>query len=114
MFFLLMVPVFFLVSAVHGYLRLYAPSNMLITWMRISPPRWRYLPLLAGLAAATLIAMHLLAEAVADGAPGWLNLIVLMLAWDTIKFVLLAVHELVRVVFRCLVGLPRLVMKAGC
>lgn len=113
MHFLLMVPVFFLVSAVHGYLQLYAPSSMLITWIRMSPPRWRYLPLLAGLAAATLIAMHLLAEAVADGAPGWLNLIVLILAWDTIKFALLAVHELVRVVYGCLLGLPCVVTKSG-
>lgn len=86
MFFLLMVPVFFLVSTVHGYLQLYAPSNMVVTWIRMSPPRSRHVLLMAGLAAVTLIAMHLLDLAIAAGAPGWLNLIVLILVWDTIKF----------------------------
>lgn len=96
MFLLLIVPVFFLVSAAHGYLQLYAPSNRLVTWIRSSPPRWRYVPLLTALAAASLIAMHMLDEAVAAGAPGWLSLVVMVLAWDTIKFALLAVHTAVR------------------
>ncbi|HXH78413.1 hypothetical protein [Nocardioides sp.] len=100
MFLLLMVPVFFLVSAAHGYLQLYAPSNRLITWIRSSPPRWRYVPLLTALAAATLTTMHMLDEAVAAGAPGWLSLVAMVLAWDTIKFALLAVHTTVRKVLR--------------
>ena len=104
MFFLLMVPVFFFVSAVHGYLQLYAPSNMLVTWIRMTPPRWRHVPFLAGLAVATLIAMHLLAEAVAVGAPGWLNLVVLILAWNAIKLGLAAAFGSTRCLFRSLLG----------
>ena len=37
------------------------------------------------LAGLLLVGMHVLAEAVAAGAPGWLNLVVLVLAWDAIK-----------------------------
>jgi hypothetical protein len=97
MFFLLMVPVFFLVSTAHRYLQLYAPSNMLITWMRVAQPRGRHaLLLLSVLASTALLAMHVLAQAVAAGAPGWLNLIVLILAWDAIKLGLAAVFVTLR------------------
>lgn len=100
MFFLLMVPVFVLVIAAHGHLQLYAPSNMLVTWIRMTQPRWRHVLFLAGLAAATLMAMHLLAEAVAAGAPGWLHLVVLILAWDAIKLGLAAAFGSTRCLFR--------------
>ena len=36
-------------------------------------------------ATMTLAVMHLLAGAVAGGLPGWLNPVVLILAWDTLK-----------------------------
>ncbi|MDT9591599.1 hypothetical protein RDV89_00875 [Nocardioides zeae] len=39
---------------------------------------------------------HLAAEAVTRGAPGWLNLLVLVLAWDAIKIGLLAIAVLLR------------------
>ena len=56
--------------------------------------------LLAVLATTTLAAMHLLAEAVAAGAPGWLNLGFVVLGWDSIKFGLAAAS----VALRCAVG----------
>ena len=40
--------------------------------------------------------MHALAEAVADGAPSWLNLVVLLLAWDSIKLGVLSILEALR------------------
>lgn len=90
MLFLLAVPVIAFVALAHRLLRRYAPSNVLIDRSRIGPPRPRTGLRLALLAGVAVIAMHLLAEAVADGAPGWLNLVVLVLAWDAIKFGLAA------------------------
>jgi hypothetical protein len=40
--------------------------------------------------------MHVVANAVSAGAPGWLNVLVLALAWDAIKVGWLAVSVLLR------------------
>ncbi len=40
--------------------------------------------------------MHVVANAVSAGAPGWLNLIVLVLAWDALKAGWLAVSVILR------------------
>lgn len=91
MIFLLALPVFAVVALAHRCLQKYAPTNRLVRHVRIAAPRFRTaLGLLAG-AAALLIAMHMVAVAVARGAPGFLNLVVLVLAWDTIKIALLAI-----------------------
>lgn len=86
MLLLLMVPVLVLVTHAHRYVQVYAPSNAVIARARTASVQWRSALLLAVLAATTLVVMHLVAEAVAAGAPDWLNLIVLILAWDSIKF----------------------------
>ena len=90
MLLLLFVPVLVLVTYSHRYLQRYAPSNALIARARMGPPRWRSALILAFVVATTLVTMRLLAEAVVAGAPGWLNLVVLILAWDAIKFGLAA------------------------
>ena len=88
MLLLLMVPVVLLVASTRRCLQVHAPSNVLIARARAAPPRLRTAAGLALLGAALLVAMHLLAEAVATGAPGWLNLVVLILACDAIKTLL--------------------------
>jgi hypothetical protein len=93
---LLALPVFAAVALVHRYLQLYAPSNLLVRRVRIATPRLRTSVGLLAVAATLLIAMHMVAEAVAAGAPGWLNLVVLALAWDAIKVGLLAVATALR------------------
>jgi len=103
---LLALPVFAAVALAHRYLQLYAPSNLLIRQVRAAPPRWRAAPALVALAAVLLIAMHAVAQAIARGAPGWLNMVVLVLAWDAIKVAFVAVELAVR---RCL----RLVKSVG-
>jgi hypothetical protein len=97
---LLALPVFAAVALVHRYLQLYAPSNLLVRRVRIATPRLGVWVALLAVAAALLVAMHLVAEAVAAGAPGWLNLVVLVLAWDAIKAAWLALEVAVR--FLCL------------
>lgn len=104
MFLLLMVPVVVLVATAHRLLQFYAPSNAVITRVGASLPKWRSALLLAILAATTLVLMHLLAEAIAAGAPVWLNLVVLILAWDSIKFSVMSVLVGLRAI-RCLLPL---------
>ncbi|GIM62448.1 hypothetical protein Pve01_76430 [Planomonospora venezuelensis] len=87
MLILLASPVVVAVAAVHHCLQDYAPSNVLVRRMRTQRPRWRTAFALAGIAGVLLLAMHAVAAAVAAGASGWLNLVVLILAWDTIKLV---------------------------
>jgi hypothetical protein len=91
MLFLLALPIFLAVAAAHRYLTLYAPSNILIRHVRMSPPRWRTVGALVVLTGVVLVAMRAVELAIAAGAPGWLTLVPLVLAWDAIKFALLAV-----------------------
>ena len=85
MLLLLALLVFAVVALVHRYLQMYAPSNVLVRRVRWSAPTWR---MAAGLLVAALVlvgVLHVLARAIEEGAPGWLNLVVLVLAWDAIK-----------------------------
>ena len=91
---LLALPGFAFVAFVHGCLQMYAPSNLLARHVRIAAPRFRTAVGLLALAAALLIGMHGVAVAVAAGAPGWLNLGVLVLGWDAIKLMLLGLRTL--------------------
>jgi hypothetical protein len=105
---LIAFPVFATVAFVHRCLHLYAPSNLLVRHVRVAAPRFRTAVGLFALAAALLIVMHVAAEAVAAGAPGWLNLLVLVLAWDAIKFSWLGVGVLRRLVAHAIRQLTRM------
>lgn len=85
MLILLALPVLVAVAAMHRYLQRYAPSNVLIRSVRRSLPTWRLAAALLALAVALAAMAHVLAQAIVEGAPGWLNLAVLVLAWDSIK-----------------------------
>ncbi|MBM7517563.1 hypothetical protein [Nocardioides nitrophenolicus] len=76
----LALPAIFAVAAIHRFLQLYAPTNLLVRQVRAQEPRCSVAAVLSGLATTLLVMMHLLGEAVANGGPGWLNLAVLMLA----------------------------------
>ena len=90
MLFLLAVPIFCGVALGHRYLQIHAPSNVLIRKVRGSAPGWRTAAGLVAMGAFLLLLTHALAEAIAVGAPAWLNLVVLLLAWDAIKVECLA------------------------
>lgn len=108
MIFLLALPVFAAVALAHRFLQMYAPTNLLVRRVRMAEPRFRTAAGLLTAAAVLLIAMHAVAEAVAAGAPGWLNLVVLVLAWDAIKVSWLAVGVVLRFVA---LGIRRLTGK---
>jgi hypothetical protein len=87
MFLLLMVPVVVVVAAVHGVLQRSAPSNVLIARARESESTVRACIGLVTIGLALVIVAHGLSLATQRGGPGWLNLLVLVLLWDGIKFV---------------------------
>jgi hypothetical protein len=86
MLFLLALPIFLAVAAARRYLALYAPSNVLIRRMRSSPSRWRAVFALAVLTTVLILVMRTVGIAIGEGAPSWLNMVALLLAWDAIKF----------------------------
>ena len=93
---LLAIPVIVAVAFVHRFIQVVAPSNLLVRSVRSARPRWRMAAALLGLATVLLMTMHVVANAVSAGAPGWLNLVVLVLAWDALKVGWLAVGVLLR------------------
>lgn len=95
---LIALPVIILVTLSHGLLQAYAPSNVLIHHVRSTRPTIRTAVALGALAFACALSVHALHLAIEAGAPGLLNLLVLLLAWDAIKFAVMA----------CLTSLHRL------
>jgi hypothetical protein len=96
---LIAVPVIFLAALAHSILHVYAPSNILIRHVRASSrPTLRMAIRLGVLAFGCALAVHGVNGAIQAGAPAWLNLVVLVLAWDAIKFAVMA----------CLTSLHRL------
>jgi|LUMU01.1.fsa_nt_gb hypothetical protein len=96
MLILLAIPVIVAVALVHRLVQAVAPSNLLVRRVRAAQPRWRTGAVLLGLATVLLLTMHVVADAVSAGAPGWLNLVVLVLAWDALKVGWLAVEVTLR------------------
>lgn len=93
---LLAVPVILLVAMCHRMLQLHAPSNRLVRNARISGPTWRLVAAHALLALGCLLAMRLVTLAISSGATEILYLVVMLLAWDSIKFAALACLTFVR------------------
>lgn len=93
---LLAIPAIVAVAFVHRLVQLVAPTNLLVRSVRSARPCGRLGAALLGLAAVLLLTMHVVADAVVAGAPGWLNLLVLVLAWDALKVGWLAVCVILR------------------
>lgn len=95
---LIAVPAVILAALAHSILQTCAPSNILIRHVRASRPTLRMAIGLGVLAFGCALAVHGVGRAIGGGAPAWLNLVVLVLAWDAIKFTVMA----------CLTSLNRL------
>jgi hypothetical protein len=94
--FLLLVPVIFVVMTLHRGLQVAAPSNVLTRRVQTARPR---LVLAGGLGALSLGLIgtaHALGVAVTRGGPEWLHLLVLVMLWDAVKVLCLAVAVTVR------------------
>ena len=91
MLLVLALPVLLAVGALHRHLSLKAPSNILIRRMRTAEPRWRTAAALAALAVGLVLLLHMVEIGLEAGGPGWLNVVALVVAWDAIKFAVLAI-----------------------
>jgi hypothetical protein len=100
MLLLLAIPVFAVVAFAHRFLLVYAPSNVLIAHLRLAYPAGRRAVALGGLAFMLTAVAHALTVAIEGGAAGWLNLVVLVLLWDAIKFAVVAGMALARTLLR--------------
>ena len=75
-----------LAAAIHYYLRAFAPTNMLLRRLRTRRgPKW-VIPAALLLVPTYLFAAAITTAVIADGGPGWLNLVVLTCIWNAIKF----------------------------
>ena len=83
-------------ARLHNLFRRFAPSNILIRHVHTRTGiKWGPL---VGLAAAVLYGLLMLATAtvVRKGGPGWVDLIVLLAFWNTVKFTCLIPVSLIR------------------
>ena len=73
-------------AALRGYLRSYMPTNRLVDWLRTPRgTRWA-VPIALVAAMACIFAMTVCATVVDRGGPGYLNVCVLLFAWNASKF----------------------------
>lgn len=76
---------FYLGSHLYGVFQ-HAPTNSLIARLRTRQGlRWA-IPVALVLVAAYLYTGSIVTTVLEDGGPGWLNLLVLLLCWNAIKF----------------------------
>lgn len=80
--------------SVRYYLRRYMPTNVALDAIRTRRGlKWGAPAML--LAAPYLLAAGICADLIADGGPGWLNLIVLWGVWNAMKFLIMGPMSLV-------------------
>lgn len=70
------------------FLRRYMPTNILLDLIRTRRSLKWGLPAML-LAAPYLLAASICTNLIADGGPGWLNLLVLLLVWNALKFIVM-------------------------
>jgi hypothetical protein len=78
-----------LAAAIHGYLAFYMPTNRVVDWLR-SPSGIKWAIPVAILATpGYLFAMSVCMTIIERGGPGYLNVLVMLFAWNAMKFVML-------------------------
>lgn len=83
------------------FLRRYMPTNILLDLIRTRRgPKWGIPAML--LAAPYLLAASICTSIIEDGGPGWLNLLVLLLIWNALKFVWIGPVSLMLLVRVCI------------
>ena len=77
-----------------AFLRRYMPTNILLDAIRTRRGlKWGVPAML--LAMPYLLAASTFATLIADGGPGWLNLLVLLCLWNTMKFIIMGPVSLI-------------------
>lgn len=79
------------------YLRRYMPTNVALDAIRTRRGlKWGVPAML--LAVPYLLAASICTNLIADGGPGWLNLLVLLFIWNAMKFIIMGPVSLVLLV----------------
>ena len=89
-------------AAVRGYLRFYMPTNRALDWLRTPGGLKWALPVALVAMPAYLFAMSVAALFAQRPGLGYLNLLVLLFAWNTLKFAVMGV-----------LSVPMMVREAG-
>lgn len=78
-----------LAATIHNVLRTYAPTNVLLDWLRTRRGLNWAIPVALVLVPAYLFGASIATTVIEDGGPGWLNILVLLFVWNAIKFALM-------------------------
>lgn len=75
-----------LAAAIHGFLAFYMPTNRAVGWLR-SPSgiKWA-IPVAIAATLAYRFALNVCMTVIERGGPGYLNVLVMLFAWNSIKF----------------------------
>lgn len=76
------------------FLRRYMPTNILLDLIRTRRGlKWGVMAMI--LAGPYLLAASICTNLIADGGPGWLNLLVILFLWNALKFLIMGPASLV-------------------
>ena len=89
-----------LAAAIRGYLAFYMPTNRVIDWLRSSRGLKWAIPVAFLATPAYLFAMSVSATVVDRGGPGYLNVLVLLFAWNALKFAVMGAVSLPTLLWR--------------
>lgn len=93
---------FRLAATIHSYLAFYMPTNRAVTWLR-SPRGLKWaIPFALVATPAYLFAMSVCAVIIQRGGPGYLNVLVMLFAWNALKFAVMGVLSVPLMIGRAL------------
>jgi len=95
-------------AALNGFVRFFMPTNIAIDLLRTPRGLKWAIPVALVATPAHLFAMSVCATIVERGGPGYLNVLVLLFAWNAMKFALMAVVSPFLYVGVCLRARPKL------
>lgn len=73
-------------TAIRGYLRFYMPTNRALDWLRSERGLWWAVPVAAVAVPAYLFAMSVAAAVAQRPGLGAANVLVILFAWNALKF----------------------------
>ena len=77
-------------AAIRGYLRFYMPTNRALDWLRTPRGLKWAIPVGVAMSPAYLYVMSICVVVIDRGGPGYLNVLVMLSAWNALKFASLA------------------------
>ena len=80
-----------LAATIHYYLQAFAPTNILLRHLRARGGLKWAIPAALLLIPTYLFAAAITTAVIADGGPGWLNLVALTCVWNAMKFACMGV-----------------------